>query len=139
MNKTVAGALVASMLIGSAPGWAQGGTGTADSTVESRKRQQFRDSVAAALDRSAEGETSRPTAGVTAKDPVAAGPQQLTVHERADLTRRGAALKTDPVARGGTGIVLAVLSIAVSVGVTVWAIHHYSKDNPTPTAAMGRR
>jgi hypothetical protein len=138
LKKRVAGALVASMLIGSAPGWAQDGSATAKPTVE--ERQQFRDSIERAIaERATNGEASLQTADVKAKDPEAAGPQPLTTHERGDLNRRRAALRTDPVARGTGGIVLAVVSLAVSIGVTIWAIHHYSKDNTTTTAAMGRR
>ena len=83
-------------------------------------------------------EAREATPVVVAKDPSLAGPQ-LTAPERRDLDKRRAALRTDPVARGTGGIILALLSVAVSVGVTVWAIHHYSKDDNTTTAMMARR
>jgi hypothetical protein len=139
LEKQIAGALVVSLLIGSAPGWAQDEKVTAKATVEeSAQRQQLRDSIDRVLDRSVDREPPQATAGVVAKEPNAAGPQ-LTAHERRDLDKRRAALQTDPVARGAGGIILALVSVAVSIGVTVWAIHHYSKDDNTTTAMVGRR
>jgi hypothetical protein len=139
LKKQIAGALVASLLIGSAPGWAQDENATAKPAVEENaQRQQFRDSIDRAIDRSMESEPPQATAGVVPKEPSASGPQ-LTAHERRDLNTRRAALQTDPVARGTGGIVLALVSVAVTIGVTAWAIHHYSKDNTTTAAMMGRR
>ena len=136
LKKQIAGALVGSLLIGVAPGWTQENA-TAKSTVEENAdRQQFRDSIDRAMDRSMESEQA--AAGVVAKDPSVAGPQ-LTAHERRDLDTRRAALRTDPVARGTGGIILALVSIGITVGVTAWAIHHYSKDDTTATAMLGRR
>lgn len=139
MKKQIAGALVASLLIGSAPGWAQDENATAIPTVEENaQRQQLRDSIDRAIDRAMESEPGQVAAGVVSKESNAAGPQ-LTAHERRDLAARRAALQTDPVARGTGGIILALVSIAVSVGVTVWAIHHYSNDDSTTTAGLARR
>ena len=138
MKKQIAGALVASLLIGLAPGWAQAEDATAKATVgESAERQQFRDSIDRAIDRSLESEAAQVAAGVVTKESNVAGPQ-LTARERKDLDARHAALKTDPVARGTGGIIVALLGIAVSVGVTIWAIHHYSKDNTTTNPSMAR-
>jgi hypothetical protein len=136
LKKQIAGALVGSLLIGATPGWTEENA-TAKATVEENAdRQQFRDSIDRVLDRSMESEQA--TAGVVGKDPSIAGPQ-LTAHERRDLDTRHAALRTDPVARGTGGIVLALVSIGISVGVTAWAIHHYSKDDTTSTVMMVRR
>jgi type II secretory pathway pseudopilin PulG len=136
LKKQIAGALVGSLLIGAAPGWTQE-IATAKSSVEENAGRQFRDSIDRAMDRSIESEQA--AAGVVPfKEPSVAGPQ-LTAHERRDLDTRHAALRTDPVARGTGGIILALVSIGITVGVTAWAIHHYSKDNPTTTAMMARR
>jgi hypothetical protein len=139
LNKQIAGALVASLLIGSAPGWAQENATAKPTVEENTQRQQFRDSIDRAIGRSMESEArEEATPVVVVKDPSVAGPQ-LTAHERRDLDKRRAALQTDPVARGTGGIILALVSVAVSIGVTVWAIHHYSKDDNTTTAMVGRR
>jgi hypothetical protein len=139
LKKQIAGALVASLLIGSAPAWAQDPNATAKPTVdESAQRQQLRDSIDRVLDRSLESEAPQTTAVVVPPPSNVAGPE-LTAHERRDLDKRRAALQTDPVARGTGGIILALLSVAVSVGVTVWAIHHYSKDDNTTDAIIARR
>jgi hypothetical protein len=141
LKKQIAGALMTSLLMGSAPGWAQDEKATAaGSTVEENaQRQQLRDSIDRVLDRSMESEPGQATAGLVPKEPNPAGPQ-LTAHERRDLDKRRAALRTDPVARGTGGIVLALVSAAISIGVTVWAIHHYSKDTTTTTPGiMARR
>jgi hypothetical protein len=125
LKKQIAGALVASLLIGSAPGWAEGEKTTAKPTVEEKaQRQQFRDSIDRAVDRAVEGQ------------PNAAGPQ-LTAHERRDLDARSAALQTDPVARGAGGIVLALVGAAVSIGLTAYLINK-NKNDSTTTPSMSR-
>jgi len=133
LKKQIAGALVASLLIGSAPGWAQGENATAKPTVEeSAQRQQFRDSI----DRAIESGPAQAAPGVVPKELNAPGPQ-LTAHERRDLDTRREALQTDPVARGTGTIVLALLGVALSVGLTLWAIDKY-KDDGTTTASMAK-
>jgi hypothetical protein len=142
VKKLIAGALVAGLLIGSAPGWAESESTAGKPTAEGRAQHQaFRDSIDRAIDRAVES-TPRPDApGVVPREPEASGPQQLTARERRDLDARRAALETDPVARGTGGIILMVVGVAASIAVTAWAIHHYSKnnDNTTPTPAMARR
>jgi hypothetical protein len=140
LKKQIAGALVASLLIGSAPGWAQEGNATAGPTVEENaQRQQFRDSIDRAMDRSRETEPGHAPAAVVPNEANAAAGPPLTAHERRDLDTRRAALQTDPVSRGAGSMVLILLSVAVSIGVTVWAIHHYSDDDNTTAAIMARR
>jgi len=138
LRKQIAGALVASLLMGAAPGWAQDDNAAARPTVEqSAQREQFRDSVDRAIDRAVESEPGPATAGVMPKEPNAAGPQ-LTAHERRDLDTRRAALQTDPVARGTGGILLVLVGAALSIGITIWAIDKYSKDDETTTLSKGR-
>ena len=84
-----------------------------------------------------EGEPAQATPGVVSKEPNASGPQ-LTAHERQDLDARSAALKTDPVARGTGGIVMAVVGVALSVGLTIWAVNQ-SKEDPTTIPSAGMR
>ena len=139
MKKQMAGAVAVSLLIGAAPGWAQDESVTAKAVVEAgAEPKPLRDSIDRVIDRSTERDLPQATASVVAKESNPAGPQ-LTAHERGDLERRRAGLQTDPVARGTGGIILALVSVAVSVGVTVWAIHHYSKDDNTTNLSMGRR
>ncbi len=111
---------MASVLIGSAPGWAADGE-TAKRTPafeEGAQRRQFRDSI----DRAIEPGVSRPA---------------LTAGERADLETRRAALKTDPVARGTAGILLGLVATAASVGLTIYLL---KKTEETTTApSMDRR
>ncbi len=143
MRKLIAGALVAGLFIGSAPGWAESEntTGKPTAKVLEQQHQAFRDSVDRAIDRAVEGAPRPGAAGVVPPEPEASGPQQLTARERRDLVERRDALRTDPVARGAGGIILLVVGAAASIAVTAWAIHHYSKnnDNTTPTPAMARR
>ena len=137
MRKQIAGALVASMLIGSAPGWAAEATATTKATVEQgAQRQQFRDSIDRAIERAVDGEPAQATPAVVPREPAASGPA-LTAHERQDLDARSAALKTDPVARGTGGIIMLVLGAALTVGATMWAINKTNEDTTTvPTAGM---
>ena len=129
---------MASLLIGSAPGWAEGQEPTTKPTAEeSAQRQEFRDSIDRAIDRAMEGDPAPVTLGVVPRGPNASGPQ-LTAHERQDLDARSAALKTDPVARGTGTIVMAVLGLALTVGATIWAINK-TNDVTTETPSMGRR
>ena len=141
MKKQIAGALVASLLIGSAPGWAEGQNATTKPTAEEgAQRQQFRDSIDRAIDRAIEGNPALAMPGVVPNEPEPSGPQ-LTAHERRDLDTRRAALQTDPVARGTGSIVLALVGAALSIGLTVWAINKSkedSKEDGTTTASMGR-
>ncbi len=104
MRKQIAGALVASLLIGSAPGWAD--------------EAKFRASIARAVDGQA-------------------APQALTAAERADLETRRATLKTDPVARGGGGILMSLIATAVSIGLTIYLLKK-TKEETTPPPSMGR-
>jgi hypothetical protein len=137
LKKQIAGALVASLLIGSAPGWAESETATAKPTAEAgAQRQQFRDSIDRAIDRATEGEPAQGTPVAVPSVPNATGPQ-LTTHERQDLDARSAALKTDPVARGTGGIIMLLLGTALTIGATAWAINQ-SKQDSTTTVGMAR-
>ena len=142
MRKLIAGALVAGLFIGSAPGWAESENTTGKPTAEvlEQQHQAFRDSVDRAIDRAVEGEPRPGAAGVVPPEPEASGPQQLTARERRDLDARSAALQTDPVARGTGSLILILVSVALSIGITAWAINKYSKDdNSTSTPSMARR
>ncbi len=124
MKKQIAGTLVASLLIGSAPGWAQEGTATAKTTAEEAgQRQEFRDSIDRVMGRAME---------------KGAGPQ-LSTHERRDLEKRRAALQTDPVARGTGSVILIVVSVVASIAITAWAINKYGNEDDTTTVGMARR
>ncbi len=137
MKKQIAGALVASLLIGSAPGWAAEPSATTKATVEEgAQRQQLRDSIDRAVDRAIEGRPAQGTPGVVPNVPNASGPQ-LTAHERQDLDARSAALKTDPVARGTGGIILLLLGTALTIGATAWAINRSKQDSQDSTATAG--
>jgi hypothetical protein len=141
MKKQIAGALVASLLIGSVPGWAEEAA-SAKPVPGAEARQQFRDSVERAVDRAvdraAEGEPAHAATGVVASEPKPAGPE-LTAVERRDLDARRAALQTDPVARGAGGIVMLVLGTALSLGLTAYLINKSKEDSSTtPTASMAR-
>jgi hypothetical protein len=140
LRKQIAGALVASLLIGSAPGWAAGekATATVKSTVdEQAQRQRFRDSIDRAVDRLMAGTLSSDTDGVGLNEQGASG-LELTAQERRDLDRRRAALRTDPVARGSGSVVLFLLGTAVSIGATIYLVHALKKDNTT-AVSMARR
>lgn len=142
MRKLISGALVAGLLVGSAPVWAEGESTASKPTAEGRAQHQaFRDSIDRAIDRAVESAPRPGAAGVVPPEPEASGPQPLTAGERRDLDARRTALETDPVARGTAGIILMVVGLAASIAVTAWAIHHYSKnnDNSMPTPAMARR
>jgi hypothetical protein len=137
LKKQIAGALAASLLIGSTPGWAEGETATTKPTAEAgAQRQQFRESIDRAIDRATEGEPAQATPGVVPNMPNASGPQ-LTTYERQDLDARSAALKTDPVARGTGGTIMLLLGTALTIGATAWAINK-SKQDSTTTAGMAR-
>lgn len=139
MKKQIAGTLVASLVIGSAPGWAQDANPTAKSTVEeSAQGQEFRDSIDRVVGRAMESEPGPATAVVAPKEKDAAGPP-LTTHERRDLDKRRAALQTDPVARGTGSLILIVVSVVASIAITAWAINKYGNDDSIPTESMGRR
>ena len=130
MRKQIAGALVASLLIGSVPAWAEGEKATAavKSTLEEQaQRQQFRDSI----DRAMEGAPAAGTTGVVLAEPGASGPE-LTSQERRDLDGRRAALRTDPVARGAGSMVMMLVGAAVSIGGSIYLYNRLKKDYPTP-------
>jgi hypothetical protein len=121
VRKQIAGALVASLLIGSAPGWAEeGGASPRPAVTTEARRQALRDSI----DRAVEGKAA-PGAG-----------QALTERERADLEIRRAALKTDPVASGAAGILISLVATAASIGLTLYLLKK-TKDSTT-LPAMGR-
>ena len=139
MKKQIAGALVASLLIGSVPGWADE---AAKPVAGAQASQQFQDSVERAVDRAvdraAEGEPAQAAPGVEASEPKPAGPE-LTALERRDLDARRAALQTDPVARGAGGIVMLVLGTALSLGLTAYLINKSKEDSSSaPTASLAR-
>ncbi len=141
LKKTIARVLVASLSIGSVPGWAQEESATATPTVEENvQRQQFRNSIDRALNRSKESEPQQATAGVVLEAPNVAGPP-LTAHERRDLDKRHAALQTDPVARGAGSIILILLSVVATIAITAWAIDEYGSDDDIEDAvsSMPRR
>ncbi len=133
MKKRIAGALVVSLLIGSVPGWAEGEIATKPTAEEGAQRQQFRASIDRAVDRATEGERAQGTPAVLPSEPQASG-SQLTAHERRDLDARRAALQTDPVARGAGGIVLLLLGVGLSIGLTIYLVNKAKKDNNTTTA-----
>jgi len=140
MKKQIAGALVASLVIGSVPGWAEvENTKTRPAVEEGARPSGFRDAIDRAVDRVAEGEPAPATPGVVASAPGAAGPG-LTASERRDLDARRAALQTDPVARGTGSVVMLVVGTALSLGLTAYFINKSKNDNSTTaTASMGRR
>ena len=126
MRKQIAGALMVSLLIGSAPGWADTKNPAAalKSTAEERaQRRVFRDSIERAIDRTMEGAPSEGT---------------LTAHERRDLDTRHAALRTDPVARGTGGVVMMLVGAAISIGATIYLVNKLKKDDTTPTPNPAR-
>jgi hypothetical protein len=134
LKKRIAGALVVSLLIGSVPGWAEGENATKPTAEEGAQRQQFRASIDRAVDRATEGERAQGTPSVVPNEPQASGPQ-LTARERRDLDARRAALQTDPVARGAGGVVLILLGLALSIGLTIYLVDKAKKDNNTTTTA----
>ena len=141
MKKKIASALIASLSIGSVPGWAQEESATVTTTVEeSAQRQQFRDSIDRAINRSMESEPQQAPAGVALEVPNVVGPP-LTAHERQDLDKRHATLQTDPVARGAGSLILILLSVALTIGITIWAIDEYGSDDDIEDAlsSMPRR
>ena len=122
MKKQIAVALVASLLIGSAPGWAEGENATRKPAVEEgAQRRQFRESIDRVLD-------GKPAQGM---------PGQLTARERGDLETRRADLQTDPVARGTGGIVLFLVGTAASIGLTLYLLNKAKKETTT-IPSMGR-
>jgi hypothetical protein len=139
LKKQIAVALVASLLIGSVPGWAEQTAAAEPAAGAEAQHQLFRDSVERAIDRAVESEPAQATPAVVPDQPKAAGPQ-LTANERRDLDTRRAALKTDPVARGTGGIILLLLGIGLTVGATIWAINKSKDDSTTttPTTGMAR-
>jgi hypothetical protein len=133
LRKQIAGALVASLLIGSAPGWAKAENATTKPTVEEgAQRQQLRDSI----DRAIEGKPAHGTPDVARSEAKASGPE-LTAVERGDLDTRRADLQTDPVARGKGGVVMLILGTALSIGLSAYVINKAKKDSTT-TPSMGR-
>jgi len=138
VRKQIAGALVASLLIGSAPAWAEGEKVTTKPAVDERsQRQPLRDSIDRAVDRAMEGEPAQAAPGVVPAEHQAPAPP-LTATERRDLDARRAALQTDPVARGAGGIVMLVLGTALSLGVTAYFINK-NKTDGTTTPTVARR
>jgi hypothetical protein len=117
LRKQIAGALVASVLMGSVPGWADDASAGVKPTVEAAQRQQFRASV----DRAVDGQVA---------------PQALTAAERADLETRRAVLTTDPVARGTSGLLLSLVATAASIGLTVYLLKKTKENIPAPS--LGR-
>jgi hypothetical protein len=139
LKKQIAGALVASLLIGSMPGWAQDATAAAKPTVqESAQGQPLRDSIDRAIDRATASEAPQVTVSPLSKEADAVGPQ-LTAHERRDLDKRRAALQTDPVGRGTGSVILILVSVVASLAITAWAINKYGNPDDTTTVSMGRR
>ena len=133
MRKQIAGALVASLLIGSAPGWAEDESVTTTATVEEgAQRQQFRDSIDRAID-------VKPAEGMPGVVPVvqAASRPELTAAERRDLETRRAKLQTDPVASGTGGILMGLVATAASIGLTVYLVNKSKESTTIPS--MGRR
>jgi hypothetical protein len=138
MKKQIAGALVASLLFGSAPVWAEGEKAATKPAVEERaQRQPLRDSIDRAVDRAMDGEPAQAPPGVVPAEPVTPAPP-LTATERRDLDARRAALQTDPVARGAGGVVMLVVGTALSLGVTAYFINK-SKTDSTTTPTVARR
>lgn len=137
LKKQIAGALVASLMFGSVPSWAGVETATAKTAAdESAQRAQFHDSIDRAVGQAAAGEAAQTTLaapgapGVVPNTPRPSGPE-LSAAERGDLEKRRAELRSDPVARGAGGIVLAVLGIALSIGITAYFINKTKKDTNT--------
>lgn len=138
MKKQIAGALMASLLIGAVPARAEDETATTKPRAEAGAQgQPLRESI----DRAVEGAPTQGTPAAVPKEPGPSGPQ-LTAHERRDLDARREALRTDPVARGAGGIVLLLLGTAVTIGVTAYVLNktkNESTPTPTPTPAMASR
>ena len=116
MRRQIACAVVASLLIGSAPGWADGDKAASKPAAQDGARlRPIGDSV----------------------DRAVASIPPLTAREREDLEARQAALTTDPVARGTGGIIMALVGTAVSIGLTMYLIKQ-TKDSTTNPAGMAR-
>jgi hypothetical protein len=137
MRKQIAGALVASLLIGSAPVWAEEGNTTKAAAEEAAQRQPLRDSIDRAVDRAMGSAAAEATPAVVPVESKLPAPP-LTAGERRDLDARSAALQTDPVARGAGGIVLLVLGTALSLGATAYFINK-SKNDSSTTPSVSRR
>jgi len=121
--KQIAGVLVATMLIGSVPAWAEGQSATSQpAAAASAQRLKIRDSIDRAIDRAPAGAATATATGLTAQ-------------ERQDLESRHAALKTDPVARGAGGIIMLLLGTALSVGATAYIIKQTKKETTPPALA----
>jgi hypothetical protein len=119
LRKQIAGALVLSLLIGSAPGWADDENAKKAPTAdEGAQRGQLRDSIDRALD-------VKPAQG-----------SELTAGERRDLETRRANLKTDPVASGGAGILMSLVATAASIGLTIYLLKKTKESTTIPS--MGR-
>jgi hypothetical protein len=135
VKKQMAGALVASLLLGSTAGWARAeDAATASRPVEDQpaERQQLRDSIQRAM----EGAAVQETTAVAPDQPEASGPQ-LTTEERRNLDTRRAALKTDPVARGGAGMVMFLVGTIASIGLTAYLVKQANKTT-TPAPSLAR-
>jgi hypothetical protein len=137
LRKQIAGALVASLLLGSAPAWADDGTAKTVpevTVVEQAQRQELRQSFDRAIDQIMQGAPASRTAGIVLD--VAA--PWLTAQERRDLERRRAALRTDPVARGAGSIVMLLVGAALSIGLTVYLVKK-AKDSSNTMPSLGPR
>ena len=134
MRKQIAGAVIASVLIGSVPGWAQGQSAASTTAAAGdAQRQHFRQSVELAIDRARVGD---PAPAASAPIQAVRSLAQLSALERRDLDTRHAALRTDPVARGTGSMVMMLVGTAISLGVTAYFINKAKKDNTIPS--MGR-
>jgi hypothetical protein len=134
MKKQIASALVASVLISSAAGWARAEDVAMASKPENElqaERQQLRDSIQRAMEAAPVQDTT-----MAPDQPAPAGPQ-LTTDERRNLDTRHAALKTDPVARGGAGTVMFLVGTIASIGLTAYLVKQANKTT-TPAPSLAR-
>jgi hypothetical protein len=134
LKKQIAGALVASVLISSAAGWARAedvATPSRPGNELQAERQQLRDSIQRAMEAAPVQDTT-----VVPGQPEPAGPQ-LTTEERSNLDTRHAALKTDPRARGGASMVMFLVGTIASIGLTAYLIKQANKTT-TPVPSLAR-
>jgi len=125
MRKQIALSLAAAFLAVSVPGWA-------DSATTSPGPQPVRGSVDRAVAQLVH-DGAAPVLAPVAPAETGAGPA-LTDAERRDLEQRHAALKKDPVARGGGSAVMILVGTALSIGASVYLILELNKNNDSTQA-----
>jgi len=127
MRKKIALSLAAALLAGSVPGWADSAPTAPD------RAPAVRSSVDRAVAQLMHDEANPAMAPVASAE-QGAGPA-LSGAERRDLEQRHAALKKDPVARGGGSAAMILVGTALSIGASVYLIHELNKNNNTQATA----